>query len=82
MNLNSPNGKRQEPLSKERFEAAHAVYLDMISDPSLNFSQKNKERIQTQFRSSSEKDQEKIHKIKPPSKIPKNSNEPISFKKK
>ena len=47
MNLNSPNGKRQEPLSKERFEAAHAVYLDMISDPSLNFSQKNKERIQT-----------------------------------
>ncbi|EAY09150.1 hypothetical protein TVAG_363650 [Trichomonas vaginalis G3] len=44
------SNRRSPPLSKERLEAAHQIYLDMVSDPDSNFSQKNKENILKKFR--------------------------------
>ena len=60
----SSSSRKQEILSKARLDAVHDVYLDMISDPSINFSKKNKEKILNQARNSSKIEEKSTSKSK------------------
>ena len=65
MDFNSSSSSRkQEILSKARLDAAHDVYLDMVSDPSLNFSKKKKDKILSDVRSSSKSEEKSTSKSK------------------
>ena len=55
----SSSRRRLDPLSKERMNAAHQVYLDMVSDPSINFTHDKKEEIRNQFRKTPPKQEQK-----------------------
>lgn len=62
--MSSPqNDQYRGPISRERMEAAHQIYLDMVSDPNLKFSEHNKERILNSVRSSSSFSSEKSNNL-------------------
>lgn len=48
--MNTKSGK-SDILSKERLEAAHQIYEEMVSDPSLKFDKSRKEEILSHYRS-------------------------------
>lgn len=61
--MESERRRKAGPLSKERLDAAHQVYLDMVSDPEINFNKQKKENILNQFRNKSQKSSDETKSI-------------------